>query len=70
MYQQMMDMARVYGDKFGVVSYGKCIVVLQSPELLREVIIDKGEVALGRIPIGNTNHVNPLKLGTVRLPEQ
>ena len=67
MYQQMMDMARVYGDKFGVVSYGERVVVLQSPELLREVLIEKGEAPLGRIPFGNTPHVNPLKLGIVRL---
>ena len=70
MYQLMMDMARVYGDKFGVVSYGERVVVLQSPELLREVLIEKGEAPLGRIPFGNTPHVNPLKLGTVRIPEK
>ena len=66
MYQHMMDMARVYGDLFGVISYGERVVVLNSPELLREVLVEKGEAPLGRIPFGNTPHVNSLRLGIVK----
>lgn len=63
-FQRMMDLSRVYGDIFGVIDYGTRTVVISSVELLREVLIEKGEAPLGRIPFGNTLLVNPHKLGT------